>query len=307
MVSSIVVVRASEIADFRQCPLKRHLNWNELWAKPEESAPSTLGTAWHHVMAAHYLGIQKLQRQEENLRLSEAAKQTVLDQVDALIETFADEIRDTLDWMYEGHLEKYGFNDGWEILHAEETLTTPMRERSGRASRFHYRWTSDLVIRDWTTVSKSIYVIDHKSTAQSLRQDEIDLMDSIGMYVWAWRQKKLDVLAPVIMQAHTKKLKRAMVLSERYAWLPSYRTDVELANIAREALQISKAMNTKAMMAEPYSAPDPRTCSWKCDFREAHLALRKMANPDQHVDSLLRSRGFVRREAVPSGTPAPAV
>jgi hypothetical protein len=306
MPSSIITVRHSEIADFRQCPLKHKLNWFELWAKPEESVASTMGTAWHEVMAAHYLTIREHQLREGKFRLSSHYQQDVLDAVDALIESgIHDDLQENISWMYDGHIEKYGFNDGWEILSAEETHTIPFREKNGRASRFHYRWTSDLVIRDHTSSAKSRYVVDHKSTANKLQQDEIDLMDSLALYVWAWRQKKLDILAPVIMQAHTKKLKRPQTLGERFAWMPSYRTEIELANVQAECLGIAKAIHSKLNKEQPYSSPDPRTCGWKCDFKEAHLLMRKSKDPVRTLPSLMHSRGYVQREEVPSGHAPP--
>jgi hypothetical protein len=118
------------------------------------------------------------------------------------------------------------------------------------------------------------------------------------MYVWAERMDGVAALAPMIRQVQTKKLKRAQTLEERYAELYSTRTDIELENIANEILGIAHHMHSGL---PPYSSPDPRICSWKCDFREIHLAVRKTKNPARALPAMLRSRGYIQREAVPSG------
>lgn len=298
-----VVVRGSEIATFRFCPLLHKIQWRELWAKPEdeELTPSQIGTAWHLIAGTHYLAIQREQRAAGKLRLTKAAQQRVLDSVDAVIGSRIEDpdLLDTIDWMYDGHVEHYGFDDAWEVLHVEEHKLVPWPvDWNPPGLQFVYSWTSDLVIRDHSIKNKPAFVVDNKSTANPLKKDDIDLSDQLGMYTWAERESGLKVLAPMIRQVKTKKLQRAMTLSERYADNYSYRTDIELNNIAQEMLEIAfRIHQTK----RPYSSPDPRTCSWKCDFRDVHLYMRRSKNPQQIPDRVMRARGYVRREAVPSG------
>lgn len=295
-----VVVRGSEIGTFRFCPLLHKIQWKELWAKPEESLASTTGTAWHLVAGTHYLAIRDEQRAAGKLRLDPAAQQRVLDTVDAMIDArIAEDLRETIDWMYDGHVEHYGFDDAWEILHVEEHKLVPWPEDwNPPGLRFIYSWTSDLVVRDHSMRNKPALVIDNKSTANPLKKDDIDLSDQLGMYTWAERESGLDVLAPYIRQTKTKKLQRAMTLTERNAEIPSYRTDIELNNTAQELLEIAfRIHQTK----RPYSSPDPRTCSWKCDFRDVHLYMRKSTKPHEVPAKVMRARGYVQRDAVPSG------
>jgi hypothetical protein len=294
----IIDVRHSEVATFRQCPLLHQWVWKELWAKPEESVASNTGTAWHLIAGTHYQAIQEFQHATGKLALSRVAMQDVLDRVDATIETrIAEELQETIDWMYDGLIERYGFDESHEILSVEQFKQVLWPNQDGDRI-FRYSWTSDRVIRDYATKNKQIFVVDEKSTANPLRQVDVDLMDQIGMYVWAERMDGVAALAPMIRQVQTKKLKRAQTLEERYAELYSMRTDIELENIANEILGIAHHMHSGL---PPYSSPDPRICSWKCDFREIHLAVRKTKNPARALPAMLRSRGYIQREAVPSG------
>lgn len=304
-----ILVRHSEISDFRQCPLKHKLNWRDLWAPADETAAQTLGTAWHKVMAVHYLGIRHFQRANgsqlgfRHLKLTRAQQQAVIDDVESLIVAELNpEHEETLYWMYDGYVDRWGFDDGWEILEAERTLSIPFVEEDGTDSVFHYRWTGDLLVRDHTVREKHIWSIDHKSTSQKLRQIDIDLDDQFGLYMWAWRRFGYNVMAPVINQALTKQLKRAQTLEERFNRDFSYRTETELKNIAQEALDVAWRIHDPANLRRPISAPDPRTCSWKCPFKEAHILLRKSKNPARELPSLMHSRGYVQREEVPSGS-----
>jgi hypothetical protein len=300
-----VVVRGSEIQTYRQCPLLWKIRWDQEWDKPENSFASDLGTAWHLVMGTHYLAIQDHQREGGKLKLTRAQQQNVLDTVDAVIaERVAEEFREIIDWMYDGHIDQYGFDDAWEVLHVEEHKVVPWPAPhqidlvpSELNLQFFYSWTSDLVVRDHSMQHKPALVVDNKSTGNLLGQDDIDLSDQLGMYTWAERQDGVKVLAPWIRQAHTKKLKRAQTLNERFKSLPSYRTDIELNNVAREMLDIAVRLHTDP---RPYSSPDPRTCSWKCPHRDVHLYMRRRKDPHEIPVKVLRARGYVQR-AVPSG------
>lgn len=295
-----VEIRGSEIATYRQCGLLHLIQWKELWAPPEESYASDLGTAWHLVAGTHYQAIQDEQRAGGKLKLTRTSQQSVLDAVDACIETrINDEMRETVDWMYDGHIEHYGFDEPWEVLSVEQHKRVPWpQDWQPPGIRFIYSWTSDLVIRDHSMRHKPAFVVDNKSTANPLSKDDIDLSDQLGMYTWAERENGLDVLSPLIRQVKTKKLKRAMTLSERYANNTSYRTKIELTNIAQEILGIALRLTNER---RPYSAPDPRTCSWKCQFKDVHLYMRRSKTPWTVPAKVMRARGYVQRKAVPSG------
>lgn len=294
-------VRHSELRAFRECPLKRKWVWEDLWTR-EEAGVRSMGTAWHLVLQVHYTELQRQQQRwletADSIRGFKPDTSAVEDLVWATIDSLPDSLdHDLLDWMYEGYREKWGFDESWEILHAEVTQEVPLLLPTGKPSRFRYRWTSDVVVRD-RSMRNRVLVVDHKSTKQQMKkQFDVDLDDQFGLYMLAWKRLGLDVLAPVCNQARTDRLKREMTIDERFARMYSHRTEAELREIELDALATAKAIYSKANQERPYSNPDPRVCSWKCDFKEVHLILRK--NPDQDLEHVMLSRGYVRRNEVP--------
>lgn len=307
-----IVVRHSELKDGRQCPLKHRLRWIDGWVSDHQSDPSQLGTAWHAVLQRHYLMTQ-IQQQKYGYQVW---RRTVLEEVrldnigsfhgevigqvwdffNEVTETLTDEQDATLRWMYEGYLERFGLDPDWEVLMVETDLTVPFIEPSGRKSaRFAYQFHADLVVRDHSLGGR-VVVVDHKSTGQPLNQHDVDLDDQFGLYTWALGQLGYDVIAPVCSQAKTQRLKRAMTIDERFVRINSFRTMVEQANIAADALRTAKRLYSKANLDEPDSAPNPRTCGWSCEFKEVHLMIRKSVRGREAAPAALLARGFTQEE-----------
>lgn len=293
-----VVVRHSRLKDFRQCPLKHELTWNQRWTG-EPSLASQLGTAWHEVLESHYTEIRNQQREHldthphRNLRNFLLRTDPVEDRAWATIDKYP-EFAETLDWMYEGYREQHGFDETWQILAIEEEIEAPLRDADGNPTRFVLQWHTDLLVRDLST--GYIQVIDHKSTKEKLRQIDIDLDDQFGLYVLGWRRIGVPAMIPVCNQARTEKLKRPMTLDERFARLNSYRTDIELHNIERDTVAACRALTSLDVQNDPYSAPDPRVCGWRCSVKEIHMIMRKSKDPWEVVPSVMESKGFYQRE-----------
>lgn len=302
MPSKKIEVRHSELRSFRVCPLMHKFEWRDLWAPEEDSIKAGIGVVWHAMMTAHYNEIKRQQtaflRHHDKLLGWRLDPVPVEDLAWAAMEQYNPDDPTILEWMYEGYREQWGFDSNWLVLYVEEVQSVPFREPSGRPSRYRYMWKSDLVVRDLSMRGR-VLVVDHKSTSQPLRQTDVDLDDQFGLYVMGWLRKGLDVLAPVCNQVMAKRLVREMTLQERNARLYSYRTDVELHNIEQDALATAKAIYSKPNREYPYSAPDPRQCSWRCSYKEAHMALRKSKDPDQDLEHIMRSRGMVKRNSVP--------
>lgn len=291
------LVRHSELADFRQCPLKWWVKWYLSYQQIKASAPSDLGTAWHHIMAVHYGWIYKLQ-QDGLLPPVEDLRGVVSVAIEHYKQT---PHYDQLAWMYDGYLERYGNDPGWEIVEFESTQRVEMMPG------IWYEWTTDVLVRD--SALRKLRVVDHKSTRHALRQGEVDLSDQIGLYIKAQTLRGQAVADGLINQVRTEKLKRPMTLDERCARMSSYRSPVELDNIWNDAKKTVRAILAVRESGEiPYSAPDPRVCNWKCDFKETHLILRKTpeARWKDRLPALLRMRGF-RQGQVPRGSDAPRI
>lgn len=273
------------MADFRQCPLKWWLKWVQRWNPSETSEASTLGTAWHVVMAHHYGTLQ-----------DEAYADVHGSAYDAVMFYRAEPFYEKLVWMYEGYVERYGHDPQWEIIEFESTQTVEIMPG------VLYEWTTDLLVFD-KTVGK-LRVVDAKSTRHQLRKIDSALSDQLGLYIKAQTLRGKPVADGVINQARTEKLKRHMTMEERFARIPDYRSPIELDNIWYDAQRTIRAMLRMQDEGEmPYSAPDPRVCDWKCDFVEAHLVLRKTHRDkwDSRLGPLMRTKGLVQKD-VPRGS-----
>jgi hypothetical protein len=135
----------------------------------------------------------------------------------------------------------------------------------------------------------------------------VDLSDQIGLYVKAQTLRGQPVADGLVNQVRTEKLKRPMTLDERNARLSAYKSPIELDNIWNDAKKVVRRILEVRESGEiPYSGPDPRVCSWKCDYKETHLILRKTPESKwaSRVESLLRMKGF-RQGQVPRGSDAP--
>lgn len=290
-----IEVRHSEIADFRQCPLKHRLSWTEGWHDPrrESGGARDLGTVWHLIMKLRYEHIRACQQDGNGV------DEDVLGElVSHIIESAHSDLRETLYWMYDGYVEMYGADSELEILSVEQTLRVPfhdeddqplMIEVDGVRRPVLYSWTTDTLVR-WRAM-RGIFVMDHKSTGQPLGQVDIDLSDQFGLYTVAWRRLGKTVRGQLINQVKTKALKRPMTLEERFDRKNSIRTSAELRAIELDAVDTIYAMLSPRNRRRSYSNPDPRTCGWKCDFKEPHLRLRRNTDPKK-VWPILRSFGL---------------
>jgi hypothetical protein len=294
-----IIVRHSELADFRHCPLKHKLGWVEGWHDPEREARGarSLGTSWHAVLQARYEELQRCAATGE-----QPDEEHINDMVFDVLTGVPEEEKETLWWMYDGYVETYGLDSEWEILAVEQTMRVPFHDeddqplliddpRTDTVRPVLYEWTSDILVR-WRAM-RGVFVVDNKSTSQPLGQTDIDLSDQFGLYTVAWQRRGTKVRGQVVNQTKTKQLKRPMALDERNVRGMSIRTPTELRNIELDAVATIRAMYSVANIDRPYSAPDPRSCGWKCDFKEAHLQMRRMKDPKK-IDGMFHARGFER-------------
>lgn len=293
-----IVVRGSEIADFRDCPLKHKLGWLDGWHSPAREAGGAreLGTVWHNVLKIRYRYLQMCQEIGD-----EPVESEIEVQVRQAMHEAHSELRETLFWMYDGYREMYGWDRGWKILSVEQTLQVPFHDkddkplriidpRTGKSRPVLYSWTTDILA--FVPMYRALMVIDTKSTSQPLGQVDIDLSDQFGLYTVAWLRLGKKIRGQLVNQAKTKALKRPMTLDERFVRTPSIRTPIELRNLELDAVRTVKAMYSEANLLDgPYSSPDPRSCGWKCDFKEPHLKLRR-TRPGIPVANVMKAFGL---------------
>lgn len=270
--------------------------------------PLSRGSLWHLVLECHYTWVQRFGKNvavnpaflfnwaKENLLYDEAGRQN--------------EDQEKVEWLYDGHLDCYGVDPDWEVLEVETAKYALLPVPEG-SPRVWLRFKVDLVVRDRTT--GRVWLVDHKSARDFSRQVEVDLDDQFGLYTWALRQLGYPVFGTVRSDARTQRNKSPMTLEQRFRRVETFRTDLELENLARDAAATAQAAWGDTPL---HSSPAPDRCSWRCDFLQAHLLYRKGVADEETV---LRDFGFQVNErkhreyeedpvvsrVPPAGTPKP--
>lgn len=299
MPADTIIVSYSELDTFRQCPLKHQLAYKMRYTKPsKEGSALDKGSRYHMVMEEHYRRIKTYQDEHggknpregssDYKRLLDECARTVLSMLwDERAGKFHDDVAELIWWMYEGHVENYGLMDNWKIMAIEHQIITPLRDARGRRSRYHLKAKLDLIIRDRSNYG--LWVVDHKSGQNLPSYMELDIDDQFGLYTWAMREVGRKVLGSLHAANRTQRNKTPMTMDQRMALTYLNRDETETTNIALDAYYVARAAYPPKH-GEPalYSSPDPRSCGWKCDFKEPHLLMRRGRKPAD----VMREYGF---------------
>jgi hypothetical protein len=276
-----IEVSYSELDAYRQCPHKHALAYRFLWASPSVGRALGIGLRWHKVMEIHYGHVKD--GSTEMARMQSVAEYLMESDTD-------EETTQLLGWMYDGHVERWGNDDQWEIMAIEEQGRQRLLTPRGFPSRFVLRRRIDLVVRDRSFIKPKIFVVDHKS-GQNLPSDrELDLDDQMGLYNGGLKRQGVPVFGIIYSAARTQRNKVVpQPLEERFSRTRLYRTDKELKTIAVEAYRTFKTAYSISADDAP-RAPDSERCRWRCPFTEPCLAGRK------GVDEVtfLRAKGFAQ-------------
>ena len=260
----MITVTYSELDTFRQCALKHNLSYVQGWrqvAKP--GSPLTRGSLYHNVMEVHYTWLKR--DPEADLREIQAFVRKHL----LFNNPVADVDQVLVDWMYDGYIECYGRDPGWEILEVETAYRTPLGPPS---SPFRLAMKLDLVVRDKMT--EQLWLVDHKTAKDFTRQTEIDIDDQFGLYTWGLRQQGMDIMGTIRNDCRTQRNKtKPMTMDQRFRRVKTFRTKVELANIAADAYDCARAAYGEGRVI--YSSPAPDRCTWRCGYLQPHLMRRK--------------------------------
>lgn len=280
------VVSFSELDTFRQCPHKHELSYKERWTSTETSPALAKGKLWHLVMEEHYKALMSDGCHPASLATAQVRVNKVLNEQ---TELGADEaIIDLIKWMYAGHVEMWGCDEGWTIKGVEHAgliwLPTSTEHRSG----FKLKMKIDLIILN---EQSRLYLVDHKSGQRLPGGKDLDLDDQFGLYSWGMQKLGAPVFGQLYNAARTQRNKGPMLLEERFSRTPMMRTDKELETVAVEAWKTAKrAYSIKPGEAERNTNSD--TCSWRCSYTEACLWGRKTGNADER--KFLKDTGFVQ-------------
>lgn len=309
------VVGRSELDDFRQCPLKHRFRYVDGWYLPathaEANQKSVIGTMWHHVQAQHYRRKQEVEAADEEYTTEQAAAimgAAITEIVDLYEMTgeAAEEREALLTWMAAGYLQRWGVDPDWEIEAVELRLTIPIADpdQPGRPPEFAMRINPDLLVRSRSLEGRRVLVDGKTVESQGVWNTfDIDLDDQLGLYTRGLARLNPDdpPLYAMLNQARRDRLKRPMTLTERFMRPRSTRTRRELDEIERDALSDMRRMVGEENVRRPSSAPNPKQCAWKCDFKEAHIALRRSGGDWDEAERVIRARGMSND---PAGDPA---
>lgn len=303
-----IIISYSELSTFRQCPMKHHFTYQRRFTKPPSPTGALAkGSLWHNVLEAHYKVLKRSATngkprsdKETNrlLRLCRKAVEPWLYESDGT----QTEIQALITWMYNGYVDRWGVNDNWKIVGVEHQIQYPLPMPNGKPSRFTLKAKIDLFIQRLDI--GTWWIVDHKSCGDLPKDMDLDLDDQFGLYGWAANKVGRPVQGTLHSAARTTQNKgdlpehandpkcKPQPLEKRFAHTFMARTQIELKNIALDAYNAANAAYPPdGVVRSMYSSPNPRSCGFMCDMRDAHLAMRTGTPPDRamkdfgfHVD-----------------------
>ncbi|MES2866815.1 MAG: PD-(D/E)XK nuclease family protein [Actinomycetota bacterium] len=293
---SSIKVSYSESDAARQCKLKWHLAYVERWRTTDTPAALARGTALHAVQETHYAALQLRNPTETPDKDFLATLRGHMVEHGLLEVEGGDE---SVDWMYDGYTEFYGCDNAWEILAIEVDFDIPLYDHTGAESQFRLQGRIDLIVRNRGT--GKIFVVDHKTCSNLPTAKALDFDEQMALYTIAGRRMGFDVYGAIYNAIRSKKLVRKMTPEERFSRAIVTKTEFELTVVEHELVETMLDAHRPRQMDPPRS-PDPDRCNWKCPFKEACLAGRKMG--PVRMREFLRDTGFKQPDGYPDAIAA---
>lgn len=266
-------VSYSELAVFRECPLKWLARYVYRLQPPERAVRLDRGSAWHKMLEAHYGAIMVGADRADTRK---AAVVALNDYSETIPGGLPNEEFETLTWMYDDYVRIYRNDPDVRVTAIEEEFEFPFPVEG--APELVIVGRIDLETETIDTGARAVW--DHKSASQrDVSKDaflnEMLLEDQFLLYAWAKRQSGIMVKWVVYSAARTDRLKRAMLDTERFARVKIPYSDAALDVVHDDHHAAATAL--VQMWNDPeriYSAPDPRRCGWKCEFMRPHIEAR---------------------------------
>lgn len=244
----------SEIDTARQCLMKHHLHYKERYREKGESPALVTGNRWHSLMQELYTTGEAMAPVD---MLKEWRK-----------EGQSNELIDQLTWMLHGYYQQWGTGDPlWQkkAVLIEERFEVELPDIG--FGELTLVFVLDLLVE----LMGRLWLVDHKSGKYAANGRDLEMADQWTLYVWALRQKGIEVFGSVHNYARTDKLVRDMTLKERFARTPIHRTPLEVESVARESTVL--AWLAKGENGAPRSPSD--ACFRRCGFFDVCVSDRR--------------------------------
>lgn len=278
-------VSYSELAAFRQCPLKWRWSYRDRWDSDRAKPALDRGTVWDAMLQTHYAGWMAGQdRADTSLQTLETLREAGMAEVEDV---------ELLEWMYDGYVSRYLEEDRatWDVLANQLTMVLPLPDPDDptKDGPIGLKVKIDRVARHRPT--KGLWVWDDKTGKQQPKQAALDIDDQFKLYQWGLRRTGRQVAGFLVNHARTERLKRDMAGDERFVRHRLTSTDVELAAVALDAARAAAEIHRPDR--REFSSPNSGLggCNGWCDYFDAHLTIRR-GTPEEVA---LRSFGFERR------------
>lgn len=292
-------VSHSELDALRQCRLKHHLQYRELWQPRETARALSLGTRWHRILEVHYRGLAGIPFPEE---WEEDELPREIDHLLYDVGGQQSEEQERCEWMWTGYLERYGEREEeWEILEVESHVRGWLYNRQGNRTNYRMNGRIDMLVRDHSWSRPATVIVDHKSISRrdlsKPLEKDLAFDDQSAIYTRAKQREGVDVRGVIFSHARTDPLKtRELSLDERFRRTLTVRTKEEMETMSVEALELFQSAygRTPWGVYRPPRSPDPDRCGWRCPFTEPCLLSRKGADLSGLLTSLEYSKGEPR-------------
>ena len=258
----------SQVDAFSQCRLKWYANYVARLEPVERPARLAIGSAWHKVIE-HYR-----QAQIDGGALGdqvEAAKWTIDHILEFVPSVYVDdEIDERLRWALAGYVERWAeIEVNWEYLAVEVPIRQPLIggvtfvgfvdyiKRDRRTGKIR---AGDTKTSSGKDLSKEYYSADLSFDPQFMRYAGGLRRAGVEISGFEWDAVRMD------------KLKRAMVMDERYNRINGDLSNTEAVESAWTTLQeLAEEINAVRQGASRiYSTPVAWICKSRCDFYAAH-------------------------------------
>jgi len=304
----VQVISYSEADAYRQCPLKHLITYKERWKKPVlPGSALSRGSLWHQVMEVHYgvimaayTGSGRVPKNRHGKVLADAW-QAVRPYLFDSQSGAQDEDQVKVQWMYEGYVEYWGVDDGWQILAMEYPFELALPDYDGNDSPYAMKGKIDIVAVDLETGGTWIW--DHKSGANLPTQKSLEIDDQFGGYTWAMNKLGMPVVGSMHNAARTTMNKgdlpgailngttKKQTLDQRFSRTFLNRTKQEQKNVALDFFAVAaNAYPVDGASRPVYSSPNPDSCKWKCDIKDVHL----LARQGRDIHQALAEYGFAQ-------------